>query len=367
MSKISKISGVLASLIIFGILLQQCKNSDETSVGTLSGKVSLENGTIAGGAIVTLSTEANAANVIARVVADVDGIYSIMGIDAGTYYLNATWEPSNNNNLLKATNTVILSGQEMEVSVSGDKTSDIVLTGQVSGGSAMVDVADGWIFDNTHSTVEFGFPYDGQNAVFTGHFMTAGLDEFHFDEATPANIKIKAWVDITSVETGAPSLPCGHGRDGITGCIANTFNVEKDPADTVENYCSDGSVVTNWPNETPVEYSGDLWGNGSATGYMPESSVMGSTGVATFKSTEVTPFGTGYLAKGDFTFAGTTKSVDLYFNYLEGYTNDDNTESFVSFYGWFKFAALNDFGISSSHVGDNDVTVKLSLQLNKTL
>ncbi|MBA7534496.1 hypothetical protein ES705_26744 [subsurface metagenome] len=145
----------------------------------------------------------------------------------------------------------------------------------------------------------------------------------------------------------------------------NSFKVQKDPADTVDNYCSDGSVYTSWPNEELEEY--DLWGEGAVTTYMKQSAIVGSTGVATFVSTEVTPYGTGYLAKGDFTFAGVTKNVDMYFSYLEGYTNDDNTRTYASFYGWFKYAALDDFDISSGHVGDAEITVKLSAQFNKPL
>ena len=73
------------------------------------------------------------------------------------------------------------------------------------------------------------------------------------------------------------------------------------------------------------------------------------------------------MATGDFTFAGFTTSVDLYFSYLEGYTNDDNTKTYASFYGWFNFDALGDYDIVSSHVGDSEVTVKLSTQFNKSL
>ena len=170
---------------------------------------------------------------------------------------------------------------------------------------------------------------------------------------------------MVSVETGAPSAPGGHGRDGITGCIASTFKVEKDPTDTVGVYASDGTLITNWPNETLADY--DLWGDGSTTTYQKESSIVGSSGVATFEATEVSPYGTGYVAKGDFTFAGVTKTVTLYFSFVEGYTNTDATKQYASFYGWFKIAAASDFGISSSHVGDSDVTVKISLQFNKSL
>jgi polyisoprenoid-binding protein YceI len=292
-----------------------------------------------------------------------------MGVEAGTYFLNATWEPSNNNNLLKSTNTVILTGVETEVSVDGDKTQDIAIAGAVSGGDVVFDRAD-WVWDNTHSTIEFEFPYDVVNAVFTGHFATVGFDELYFDEANPENTKIKAWVDVTSVETGSPGPPCpnAHGRDGIHGCIVGTYGVEFDPADTVDAYCPDGGMVTNWPNEELVAH--DLWGDGSETTYKRQHSIMGNTGVATFESTSVTAYGTGYLAQGEVNFAGASATVDMYFNYIEGYEGEDrggNAVEYVSFYGWYKMAASSDFGIVSGHVGDADVTVKVSAQFNRAL
>lgn len=365
MKKLVKTLGIIAVLTGLAIILTQCKK-DETKYGTLSGTVSLD-GTAADGAIVVLSTEANAANVVAKVVADESGAYSIMGVEAGTYYLNATWEPSNNNNLLKGTNTVILTGVEAEVKVDGDLVQDIALAGAVSGGDMVFDLA-GWSWDNTHSTFEFEFPYDAFNAVFTGIFGRAGFDELQFDEANPENTVIKAWVDVTSVETGSASPPCAHGRDGITGCIGGTYGVEFNPADTVDASCIDGTVVTNWPNEELVEH--DLWGDGSATTYMRQSAIVGNSGVATFESTSVTAYGTGYLAKGTVNFAGASAPVDLYFNYIEGYEGEDrsgNAVKYVSFFGWFDMAAAADFGIVSGHVGDADVKVKVSAQFNRVL
>jgi polyisoprenoid-binding protein YceI len=362
MKKLIKTLGIFTLVASFAIILTECKK-DETKYGILSGTVTLD-GTAADGAIVTLSTQANATNVVSRVVADASGVYSIMGIEAGTYFINATWEPSNNNNLLKSTNTVILTGVEAEVSVDGDKAQDIALAGAVSGGDVLFDASE-WVWDETHSTFEFEFPYDAFNAVFTGHFATAGFDELYFDEANPGNTKIKAWVDVTSVETGSASLPCGHGRDGITGCIGGTFGVDFDPADTVVAYCADGTTVTNWPNEELVEHN--LWGDGSETSYMKQHSIVGNSGVATFESTSVTAFGTGYLAKGTLSFAGNSSNVDLYFNFIEGYLKESSSTQYSSFFGWFKMAAATDFGIVSSHVGDSDVTVKVSAQFNKAL
>ncbi len=351
--------------IIIGFILTQCKDDENTATKyfKLTGKVSLPDNTVADGAIVMISSLPNAGNVVAKTITDESGNYSFIGLANGTYYLNARYEPSNNNNLKNA-GTVILTGVEIEVAVDADKTADIVITGAVSGGTANFSLTD-WVWDNTHSTIGFEFPFDAVNAVFTGQFARAGFDILEFDEANPSATKIKAWVDITSVETGAPSGVCGHGRDGITGCIQGTFGLELTVADTVDVYCEDGTLNTSFPNTTLADY--DLWGDGSATTYQKQSAIIGSSGVATFEATEVSAYGTGYKATGDFTFAGTTKSVDMYFSYLEGYTKDDQTKAYVSFFGWFKFAAEADFGITSSHIGDADVTVNLSIQFNKNL
>lgn len=366
MKKAFRNLGQLTIILSIALLLTQCNKNDEgTKYSKLTGKITLSDGTVAGGAIISLSKEPNAADIIGNTIADADGMYSFMAVANGTYYLNARYEPTNKNNLLKSAGTVILTGQEVEVKVSGDLVSNLTLTGKVSDGTKTVNLADGWIYDGTHSTIEFEFPFDATNALFTGHFSRAGIDEFEFDEQHPENTVIKAWVDLVSIETGAVSVPGGHGRDGITGCIASTFKVQKTVSDTVVAYSPSGTMVTNWPNETLATF--DLWGDASATTYKKQSAIVGKTGVATFVVTKVSPYGTGYLANGDFTFAGVTKSVTLYFSYLEGYTNTDNTKTFSSFYGIFKFAASADYGITSSHIGSSDVTVKLSLQFNKAL
>lgn len=375
MKRVFKTISALLLAICIGFLFTQCNKDDDTGTTyyKLTGKVTLADNTVADGALISISSTPNAQNVVSRTVADAAGTYSFMGLEKGTYYLNATYEPSNNNNL-KTTGTVILTGKEVEVVVDADKTSDLVMEAVVSDGTGTVsyNVTNGdnnsWVWDNTHSSIAFEFPYDAANAVFKGQFARAGFDVLEFDEANPTATKIKAWVDITSVETGSPSGFCGHGRDGITGCIQGTYGLELDPADTVDVYCEDGSLNTSFPNITLGDY--DLWGDGSATYYQKQNSIIGSTGVATFVATEVTPYGTGYKAKGDFTFAGNTHSVDMYFTYVEGYEGTNRSGAAVqysSFYGWFKFAAETDYGIISSHVLDADITVKLSVQFNKTL
>jgi len=350
------------AVIIMGVFFVQCDKETSTPAAKVTGKITLAHGTIADGAIVVISTAPNAATVISRTITDELGMYSFLGIESGTYYISARYEPGNNNNL-KSTGTVVLTGQELEIEVSGDQVADIAMAGMVSSGDGKVSLTDGWAWDNTHSTIGFDFPYDEFNGPFKGHFARVGFDILEFDEMDPAATEIKAWVDITSIETGSASPPCGHGRDGITGCIGGTFGVELDAADTVDAFCQNGTIVTNWPNESKEDY--DLWDDQSATSYTKQSSIIGSTGVASFESTSVEAFGTGYLAKGDFTFMGVTKSVDMYFSYIEGYSSD--TREYSSFYGTFKFAALADFGVTSGHVGNADINVSLTVQFNKTL
>ena len=350
------------AVTLMGVFFTQCDKETTTPAARVTGKITLDGTTVADGAVVVLSSAPNAATVIARTITDEMGAYAFMGVEKGTYYISARYEPGNNNNL-KSTGTVILTGQEVEVMIDGDQVADIIMTGAVSDGDGMVSLTGGWVWDNTHSTIGFDFPYDEFNGVFKGHFARAGFDVLEFDETDPTATVIKAWVDITSIETGSASPPCGHGRDGITGCINGTFGVDLDPADTVDAYCMDGTKKTDWPNESLVEYA--LWGDASATTYKKQSSIVGRTGVATFVSTSVSAYGNGYLAKGNFTFMGNTEVVDMYFTYIEGYSSA--TKEYSSFFGTFKFAALADFGVTSGHVGNSDINVSLAVQFNKAL
>ena len=355
---------IIVALMSVSLLVMQCGDEESgTSVSKITGDVMLD-GAAAGGAIITLSDAPNAANVIATTISDSMGAYSFMGVENGTYYLNARFDPNNTNNLMKSASAVILTGSEVEVAVDGDVEKDVDIVGMASTGTGTISTNGGSVLDGTHSAIAFEFPYDGVNAVFKGHFATVGVDAIEFSEADPSTMSVKAWVDLTSVETGAPSGFCGHGRDGITGCIQGTFKVETDDADTVMVYCEDGEMETGYPNTEGVAY--DLWGDGSTTSYEKPSAIIGATGVATFKISAATAYGSGYKATASFTFAGTTQNVDFYFSYIDGYQKESNgvTTSYNSIYGWFKFNP-DAIGVSSSHLGTNDVTVKISAQFKK--
>lgn len=328
----------------------QCKDKESgVTVAGIEGVVSYDGSAKADGAIVSLSTSPNAAAVISRVVADANGKYSFVGITAGTYYLSAKLNTANENNLKSGDAFMFVTATDVELKVSGSAviSQNLELVGNASTGTGIIDLANGWVWDNTHSTITFEFPYDAANAVFRGNFAdvaftnTAGTDltMFKFDEANPANTKFTARCNLTSVETGSPSPEGGHGRDGITGCIHGTFGVELNPADT------------------------------TATGYPNPTAISNPTGYAYLTSKTVSVYGDGYKAICDFTFHGATHEVTLYFHYIQGYEKANTSGAMVSYSsveGWFEFAALADYGIESGHVGDSMVTVMVSGQFNKT-
>ena len=92
-----------------------------TSLSELSGIITMPGGDIAGGAIVQLSTTANAANVIAKTITDNNGKYKLMGISNGTYFISSIYNPANTNNLLKSAGVVILSSKEVSITIEGNK------------------------------------------------------------------------------------------------------------------------------------------------------------------------------------------------------------------------------------------------------
>lgn len=332
------------SALAFVLIFTQC-NSVDYSTPSVSGLATLDDGSPAAGAIVSISTEPNAAAVVSTAIADADGNYELFGIAKGTYYISATYN-SANTNMQKSMGFTFTTASDYEVTLkkNDSQTVAVELVSNTSDGTAVIDLADGWEWDNTHSMIAFEFPYDVENAPFSGHFGEVGWENLKFDEANPSNTDFTAWVYLPSIETGSPTIPPGHGRDDINGCIMGTFGLELNEADTMDN------------------------------GYYPEDAAMTDdntgTGYARIKSKTVSAYGNGYKAICDFTFHGFTKEVTLYFDYIDGFEGEDrsgNPTKFSSLEGFFKFNALADYEIDSGHVGDAEVTVKVSLQFTKTL
>jgi polyisoprenoid-binding protein YceI len=79
----------------------------------------------------------------------------------------------------------------------------------------------------------------------------------------------------------------------------------------------------------------------------------------TFQSTEIVEGESGYVAKGDITFLGNTKSLEIPFSYSGSATGKENTEVFE---GGFDFNPM-DYGMESD-AGDK-VTISFYTELSK--
>jgi hypothetical protein len=104
----------------FALLLVQCSKNDEgTKYYKVDGTVTLSERTNADGAVVSLSTSPNGANIGEKTITDGNGKYTFMGVESGTYYINVVYD---SNNMLKSAGNVSLSGIEVEVDVQNDAT-----------------------------------------------------------------------------------------------------------------------------------------------------------------------------------------------------------------------------------------------------
>ena len=355
------------------ITLYNCKKDATTTTtksAKITGTVTYESSLKAGGAIVTISSSPNAAAVITKVVTDADGKYTVPGLADGTYYLSAKYNTANTN-LKSATDIFFTTGSEINVAVSGsDLVKDIALVSSTASGTDVIEYTASkevgkWSLDQTHSRIGFTFPYDSVNSVFFGTFTWYGLNSFKFDQTNLANSSIDAWVDITSTETGAPTLLDTvnrklvlGGRDGLNGCISHTFLVLPTATDTFFTVSK-----TDTSKKPPVT---------TVTKYYRPSAVINSASTtsgklipsakATFVSTSITAYGDGYVAAGKMTFIkGVDVPVNLYFHYIKGFASK------VSFNGYFKMNPSQDFGMpKSGHVGvmagKDPVDINISLQ-----
>lgn len=338
MKKQSIIGAILSIALFFTI--SSC-NKDEISL-KITGTVSISSTEMADGAVVTLSTSPNAVDVVAKVIADAEGKYTIPVIASGNYYLSAKYNSANTNNM-KSSGFVFMTASDVKIDISKDDVSqDLSLVSNAASGTALIKLSE-WALDETHSTIAFEFPYDAENGTFVGIFGAFDLDSFVFDEANPENSYFSATVETTSAETGASSEYGGHGRDGVNGCIASTLGVE---------FKADSTLTAADTNDY---------------GQHTTDAVINNSNKSTFVSTSVEAYGDGYLAKGNLTLNSLSSPVELFFHYIEGYDNVDNAKTYCSFEGFFLIKAQADHEIESHHVGDSDVTIRTIIQLNKDL
>jgi polyisoprenoid-binding protein YceI len=321
--KLNRVSTFIA-LIAFTTILFQCDKESEVMFYKISGLITYAGNIPADGAIVSISSDESGATVINKVVAATDGTYLLDGLASGTYYLTARYNTENQNNL-KSEGFNFVTAEPISVDVSGNITQDITLVNKV-GGNEAVNTEDGsWWFDKAHSNVNWKTAYMGQNAMLTGKFTTFGID-IDFDESNPEATTILAWVQLSTANTGEP------GRDFLGGCLNHYLGVVLDTLPGGDYYIFDKSTDT-----------------------------------AYFKSTNVSVFGDGYKAVGDFTFRGITKSVDLYFNYIgqaDFSSASDGSDIRGGFSGEFEFLAISDFQVTSTSIADK-INVKINANYRK--
>jgi polyisoprenoid-binding protein YceI len=338
-----------------------------TSLVNISGKVTFTDVSgqpaNAAGAVVYLAKSAAATTTYDQsTIANADGVYTFSNlIDAG-YYLNAVYKTDNKNTSGRLDGVSFTTASGYLVTVAGTNVAqdmELVSVGQT--GTEVVQSTYGWdptantgaggftntgawVFDNSHSPVQFQFPYRGAEADFKGSFIQVSKVELTFDAANLASSSIVAEIDLASVNTGTPG-----GRDakpetagavfqtGSTftslGCIAGTFGITADPA------------------SSPMTLSTDV------------------DRYATFTSTSIESYGDGYLAKGNLAFHGVTLPVGMIFKYIIPFTDTGVTPNrkYVSFEGKITIKAKADFAITSSSVGDALVSIYITVNLNKTL
>ena len=182
-----------------------------------------------------------------------------------------------------------------------------------------------WKVDKTHSNIGWSTKYYGSSADLTGRFNNFDIKVL-FDAVTPSNTDIRAWVQLSSFNTGEP------GRDGAGKCGPGYMGVKWDTL-----------------QKSPLKLG-------------PQA----ATDTAWFRSTSCERYGDGFLVKGDFTFRGITRNIEMHMR-STGKTTTTNTTSGkktdrLGLVGTFGINALTVFGITSTSIADL-VTINVNCNL----
>ena len=333
----------------FTFFVTQCSDDDESgpTLFSISGTVTYPdfngNSTAAAGAVAYLAqSSTQTMSYQWSAVTNSTGGYTFEGLPAGDYFLFVNYNTENDNIPEARIDGInFTSGAGFLLTIAdADLTQAVALESSGQTETFSIDTESGpGEFDFSHSNIDVEFPYDNENATYTGRFDNFDLD-IVFDQSNPAAATLTASVDMLSFNTSSPG-----GRDSYEastdvwefGCLAGTFGVSDDQG-----------------NNPPVD------GNDADE----------TTRYATFTSTSVEAYGDGYLAKGNFTVNGSTNEESFFFKYIVGYQGQNFLGQdflFQSVEGFLVFNAEADYGMSSSHLLTAPVTVKISMQLETPL
>ncbi len=214
---------------------------------------------------------------------------------------------------------------------SGSTTFDCYTNGISSTGLT----AGQWYADKPHCNIMWETKYYQSNAMLTGRFNIFNM-YVKFDEANPANTKIKGWVKLSTFNTGEP------GRDGLWS-IGNTST----PYSSTDYMKKGGCGMTymgvgmDTTKIDSVNYT-----------LLPKP----STDTAWFTSTSCARYGSGYIVKGSFVFRGVTKAIDMYMTNTVKSTTTSTTDGTkvdrVGLMGSFTINANTVFGVNSTSISD---------------
>lgn len=249
-----------------------------------------------------------------------------------------------------------------------------------------INTYDGTWDLESHSRLFAHFPYYGENIDFEAEFILWDMEiEFYADK--PENSKIEGVVLTRSIQTGAPA-----GTNILPGAAADgTDSVKTNSGRDGEIFNSGDWYLKASDGVTGRKFANDFYLNGCLTkpkgtapavtastvgithdgtsidayGRFLPSGITNESDKATFKSTSIEFYGTGYVATGNFVWNGITKEVKLYFEYL----GTGEVHGYRTLEGQFEFPAFVEEGSADNFINDSHVqsgvTVMIHAQFKK--
>lgn len=350
MKTLRSFSILLTLFFVLGLVVQCSDDPAPIDLSTISGKVTYPNASAAQiaapGAVVTLFSTTPVVNM--QTTTDADGNFSFNNLEAATYTLAAYYDTDNTNNAGRLSGLrFTIAPTEVEIT-NVDVAQDLALVSSGQTGIPVIDINlawDGaafantgsWTYDQTHSPIQFEFPYRDNVAEFVGAFSQVSNLVVNFDPANLANSSIVAEVDLASISTRSLG-----GRDPKLVGGANAY----DPNSMVETMgCIMGTFGV------------------SADGALP-SKITSAARYAKFTSTSIVAYGDGYLAKGNLEFHGVSKAVEMWFKAETPWNNGAATPVLYSGFEGRFYMGKTDFNVNSSSVGEQ-IRVQISIVATK--